>query len=133
MDVRAYIIGGSGSGSLSLQSGHVRLATPTQGRSRGVMMLTNNSGGDQLASGDVHSVTIKFLDKGSGGLIAQSGVAYVGYDADGERPYAASYNSGYGFPLVPGESYTVNIDNMNKIRVLALNSGEMIAYTGNTY
>lgn len=111
---------------------------PTSGRARGILQVTGNSGGDLLASGDTNTVTIRMLTKASGGTNDASGFILIGFDAAGERPYVGGagneIQSGYGTTvLYPGDAYTLAIDNMNRIRVVASRSGEMISYGGNVY
>lgn len=110
---------------------------PTLGRTRGIVQVSSNSGGDLLASGDVKSVTVRMGQKASGGTNDASGFVLVGYDIAGERPFVGAnpheYNSGYGFILFPGDGYTVEINNMNKIRVVSKLSGEYVSYIGNQY
>lgn len=125
----------SGMGVVTSVSGNMLATlTPTQGRSRGNVPVSSASGGDILASGDCISITIRMLNKGSGGAVTQSGLILVGFDAAGERPYASSsgiagYNSSYGFILTQGDAVTYNIDNMNRLRVYSMLSGEYISYT----
>jgi hypothetical protein len=111
---------------------------PTAGRARGVLQVTGNSGGDLLASGDTNTVTIRMLTKASGGTLDASGFILIGFDAAGERPYVGGagneFQSGYGTTILyPGDAYTVAVDNMNRLRVVASRSGEMIIYGGNVY
>lgn len=112
-------------------------AVPTSGRSRGVAKVTSLSGGDLLASGDCKTLTIRVTTKASGGTNDASGYMLIGYDATGERPFvgAAGFelDSGYGLILYPGDAYTVDINNMNKLRIVARLSGEMVSYAANVY
>lgn len=100
---------------------------PSVIRSRDQLQATSASGGVELESGDVISVTIKMLETGSGD-INQSGYVYIGGTATGDAP-----NSGHGLRLSPGDSYTVAVDNFNKVAVFATNSGEWVSYIGNQY
>lgn len=110
---------------------------PTSGRTRGIAKVTSLSGGDLLASGDSKTITVRVVTKASGGTNDASGFMLLGFDAAGERPFvgAAGFelDSGYGIILYPGDAYTVDMNNMNKIRVCAKLSGEMIAYGANVY
>lgn len=111
---------------------------PTTGRARGIAKVTSNSGGDLLASGDVKTMTIRMVQKASGGTNDASGYMLVGFDVAGERPFVGAsgfeLDSGYGtIILYPGDAYTLDIDNMNRMRVVSRMSGEMISYGGNTY
>lgn len=124
-------VAGSISASVSGQpvkvSGETVLAKATAlttGRTRADLAVTAASGGVALASGDVISCTVKMHLKGSG-QVSQSGMVWIGIS---EAP-----SSGVGFALYPGDSLTIPIDNMNKVRACALLSGETITYIGSQY
>jgi hypothetical protein len=80
----------------------------------GVLSVPANSGGTTLSSGEIVSVTIKALVKNSGDI-------YVG-GAD-NPPY-----SGYGYCLEPGESWSIDVENLNKILVVAEVSGDKVTW-----
>ena len=112
-------------GSPSGSAGVLTQATPlTTGRVRADLGVTSASGGTVLASGDCVSATVKMHVKGSG-LVTQSGIIWVGV---GEAP-----SSGVGYALYPGDSLTLPIDNLNKIRACALLSGEVLTYIASQY
>jgi hypothetical protein len=102
------VITGSGAG--------VQPHVPTAGRIRALLNVTDASGGVLLNSGDVKSVLVVALSRNSGDL-------FVGFS--NERPY-----SGYGILLQAGQSLPIDIDNMNKLAVVANESGDMISYGG---
>lgn len=91
----------------------VDIIAPTTIRTRAILIPSSASGGTALASGVVVSVTIKSL----------SGDVYVGGST--EPPY-----SGYGFLLAAGEAISLDISNLNAVRVCSNVSGGWCTYVG---
>lgn len=79
----------------------------------GTKRVTAVSGGIVLSSGEVVSVSVKALSTNSGDI-------YVGGEAP---PY-----SGAGFLLEPGEAWNLDVDNLNKVRLFAAVSGDIVSY-----
>jgi len=77
------------------------------------------SGGVILTSADCISVTVKSLSSNSGDL-------YLGGYTAGQMPY-----SGAGLLLEAGEAINVDIDNVGKIHVYAVVSGDLVSYIAN--
>jgi hypothetical protein len=82
----------------------------------GVLEVPANSGGVVLSSGSIVAVTIKALAKNSGDI-------YVGNDEEDNRPY-----SGHGFCLEPGEATSLEVQNLNTIRLVAVISGDKVTW-----
>lgn len=79
-----------------------------------VLEVPANSGGIILSSGEVVSVSIKALATNSGDI-------YVG--GPDNPPY-----SGHGFLLQPGEAINLDIENLNKVRLVACISGDKVTW-----
>lgn len=79
-----------------------------------VTQVPANSGGIILSSGEIRAVTLKSLTKNSGDI-------YVG--GDETRPY-----SGYGYCLEPGESWNIDVANLNKVTLIAVISGDKVTW-----
>jgi len=79
----------------------------------GTKRVPSLSGGVILSSGEVMGVSVKALSTNSGDI-------YVGGEAP---PY-----SGAGFLLEPGEAWNLDVDNLNKVRVFAAVSGDVVTY-----
>ena len=109
----------SGAG-VSIQSGAtVGILVPTTVTicySGNPLLVPNASGGINLLSGAVVSVTVKALT---------SNVGHVYMGGATEMPY-----SGQGFVLEPGEAITVDIANMGLVKVFATTSGDKVSYVG---
>jgi hypothetical protein len=82
----------------------------------GVLEVPANSGGVVLSSGQVVAVSIKALAKNSSDI-------YIGGDDDGTRPY-----SGHGILLEPGEVWSIEVQNLNTIRLVAVISGDKVTW-----
>lgn len=80
----------------------------------GVLVVPANSGGVILNSGEVVGVSMKALAKNSGDI-------YVG--GPDNRPY-----SGYGYCLEPGESWNLDVQNLNKVALFAVISGDKVTW-----
>ena len=80
----------------------------------GVLIVPANSGGVILNSGEVVGVSIKALAKNRGDI-------YVG--GPDNRPY-----SGYGYCLEPGETWNIDIQNLNKVALVAVISGDRVTW-----
>lgn len=80
----------------------------------GVLIVPANSGGVILGSGEVVGVSLKALAKNSGDI-------YVGGPEN--RPY-----SGYGYCLEPGEAWNIDVQNLNKIALVAVVSGDRVTW-----
>lgn len=79
----------------------------------GLKRVPSLSGGIVLGSGEVIAVSIKALSSNSGDI-------YIGGEAP---PY-----SGAGFCLEPGEAWNIEVDNLNKVRLYATVSGDIVSY-----
>jgi len=79
-----------------------------------VMFVTAASGGVILSSGEIKSVTLKAFAKNSGDI-------YVG--GPDTKPY-----SGRGFCLEPGESWNIDVENLNKALLVAVVSGDRVTW-----
>jgi len=111
-EVRALI-----SGDVVQISGQVvDFKAPTTIKTSGLFTVTGASGGANLYSGAVVSVTVKALSSNSGDI-------YVGGST--HKPY-----SGYGFLLEPGEAINVDVDNFGEVWVFAAVSGDKVTYLG---
>lgn len=82
----------------------------------GVLEVPANSGGIILGSGQIVAVSIKALARNSGDI-------YIGGDEEGTRPY-----SGHGICLEPGEAWTIEVQNLNTIRLVAVVSGDKVTW-----
>jgi len=80
----------------------------------GVLFVPANSGGIILSSGEVVSVTVKALSRNSGDI-------YIG--GPDNPPY-----SGHGYLLEPGEAVNLDVQNLNKIRLVAVVSGDIVTW-----
>ena len=92
----------------------VDIVTPTVVKTYATRVISSVSGGEPLHSGAVKSVIIKAL-----------GTFYVGGDQNGYYPY-----SGYGFLMVSGEALNLDVDDFSRVRLFAVNSGEMVTFLG---
>lgn len=81
---------------------------------QGTLFVPANSGGIAMGSGDIVGITIKALAKNSGDL-------YIGGDTS--VPY-----SGYGYCLEPGESWNLDIQNLNKVWLVSVISGDAVSW-----
>jgi hypothetical protein len=88
--------------------------TPQKVEAKEVLPIPANSGGVVLSSGDTLSVSIKALVKNSSDI-------YVG--GPDNPPY-----SGHGFCLCPGEAWNVDVQNLNKVRLVSIISGDKITW-----
>jgi hypothetical protein len=92
----------------------VDLAIPTSIKilnSGNPLLLNDNSGGVNLLSGSVYSVTVK-------ALASNSGDVYVGGSAAANYPF-----SGQGFLLSPGEAISLDTDDMGRVKCVCTVSG----------
>jgi len=80
----------------------------------GVTHVPANSGGIVLARGEVTGVVMKALVRNSGDI-------YIG--GPDTRPY-----SGEGYCLEPGESFRVDISNLDGIYVVSCVSGDAVTW-----
>lgn len=80
----------------------------------GVTPIPANSGGMVLARGEVTGVVLK-------ALVRNSGDVYVG--GPNTKPY-----SGYGYCLEPGESFRVDVSNLDGVYVVACVSGDTVTW-----
>jgi hypothetical protein len=80
----------------------------------GVLPVTAASGGMQLSSGEVVGVSIKALVRNVSDI-------YVG--GEDNRPY-----SGYGYCLEPGEAWSLDVQNLNKVYVVSCISGDAVTW-----
>jgi hypothetical protein len=80
----------------------------------GVLTVPANSGGVILSSGEVVGASLKALARNSGDI-------YVG--GPDNRPY-----SGYGYCLEPGEAWNIDIQNLNKVALVAVISGDKVTW-----
>ena len=103
------------SGAVQILSGNITIIASTGVRTRALLNVTGASGGAALASGDIHSMTMKAL----------SGTIYVGGAAAGDAPF-----SGQGFLLANGEAVSLDVDNFNRVLVCAVTSGDLVSYVG---
>lgn len=113
----------SANGSLNVQSSTVSgsvtaiIGTQTVGRTRAVLTPSDLSGGISLGSGDTITMVVKNFSSSSGDV-------YLGYS--NEPPY-----SGFGYNIAPGEAFSIDLDNFNKVAVMGTVSGFCkVAYTG---
>ena len=135
-DVRAEQLGSwdvSVSGSVTVISGLVSasvsgnivdIVTPSEIKTNAVANASGNpvripSADVALVSNDCISVTIKALSVNSGDI-------YVGGHTSGQTP-----SSGFGLLLEAGEAVNIDIDNIGKIHVYAVVSGDRITYIAN--
>ena len=79
-----------------------------------IIFVPANSGGIILSSGEVVSVTVKALSRNSGDI-------YIG--GPDNPPY-----SGHGYLLEPGEAVNLDVQNLNKIRLVAVVSGDIVTW-----
>lgn len=86
-------------------------------RTRAVLRVTANSGGTILASGNIHSVTVK--------AVSISADLYIGGVQGIDYPY-----SGYGLRLATSEAVTLDVANFNLVSVCATISGDQVSYIG---
>lgn len=86
-------------------------------RGRPLLQLNSLSGGVQLLSGAIASVTLKNL--------TGNGDVYVGGSGTGNAPY-----SGYGFLLAGGEGISLGLRNFTQVSLFAANSGDFVTYFG---
>ena len=82
-----------------------------------IVTPTASSGGTAIGSGAVSQVIIKNMSGNADVWIGSSGAA--------KAPY-----SGFGFSLADQEAITVNVNNINVIRVCANVSGEAVTVIG---
>jgi len=105
-------------------SGEVMQITPPTailtGLIRSITGGTAGSGGEVLGSGAVKAVQIK--------AITQSGAIVIG--SSGNRPWYEDRCSGLGFVLENGEVKSFDIDNLDKVYVVAQTSGDQICWLG---
>jgi len=80
----------------------------------GILQVPANSGGIILSSGEIVGLSIKALVKNSGDI-------YIGGTDD--RPY-----SGYGYCLEPGESWSLDVQNLNKVALVSIISGDAVTW-----
>ena len=80
----------------------------------GITLVPANSGGIILSSGEVVGVSIKALVKNSSDI-------YVG--GPDNPPY-----SGQGYCLEPGESWNIDVQNLNNVRLVAVISGDAVTW-----
>ena len=116
------------SGQVSISSGEVHIVsgsvtanvyTPSRIKISGSLMkVTSDSGGANLPSGAIISVTVKSLSWNSGEIMVGGST---------HRP-----NSGVGFLLEPGEAIGLDVDNLGEVLVWARNSGDYITFAGVT-
>jgi len=93
----------------------VGIETPTAVRTRDILVVSSNSGGTLLLSGDIKGATVKSL----------SGDIFIGGTTTPDMPY-----SGHGLLLAAGEAWSLDIDNFNKIRACAAVNGDWLSYAG---
>ena len=99
-------------------SGYEVSVAPLMGvRTRAILAITTNSGGQVLASGNIHSVTVK--------SVAVSADLYIGGAQGIDYPY-----SGYGLRLAPSEAITLDVNNFNLISVCATVANDPVSYIG---
>ena len=115
----------SGSNIVQLASG---FNTTTQGgltlRKVDPTVVTGLSGGVSLGSGVTpHGIRVKNILLSEGATI--SGVLFVGGSGTGLAPF-----SGAGYPLQPGDSIELKVQNFNSIRVSAGLSGASVSAIG---
>lgn len=96
-------------------SGQVTLEYGTIPRTGALVACTASSGGTQLPSGAAFSITIR--------NISGNAVVYAGSNTT--PPEIATP---VGMPLYAGDSFTIKTDNLNRIRVAAVNSGNLVAW-----
>ena len=98
----------------------VYVTPPTGGKIGGLHQVTDNSGGTILTSGAVTSMTVK-------AKAGNAGEIYVGFSVAEHMPY-----SGFGFQLDGGDGWSLDIDDMGKMRVFGSVSGDFVTYGGVT-
>lgn len=103
-------------------SGEVmQIILPTEFKTGLIRSITSASGGEVLHSGAVKAAQIK-SDKDNSGAIVIGGAT--------NRPWYQARCSGLGFVLDPGEAKSEDIDNFNRIYVVAQVSGDQISFGG---
>ncbi len=102
-------------------SGTVAIVLPTEVKAGLIRSVISNSGGEVLHSGAVMAAQIK-SDKDNSGAIVIGGAT--------NRPWYEARCSGLGFVLDPGEAKSEDIDNFNRIYVVAQVSGDQISFLG---
>ena len=113
----------SGQGALvvaSSGSDYIQVAAPMSGKARPLLSVTGASGGVILTSGAVTALTVKALTGNSGDI-------FIGFNVSTEMPY-----SGYGMLLDAGDSWTIDIDEIGRVRAFATMSGDLVSYAGVT-
>ena len=98
----------------------VYVTPPTGGKIGALHRVTSNSGGTILTSGAVTSMTVK-------AKAGNAGEIYVGFSISNYMPY-----SGFGFQLDGGDGWSLDIDDMGKVRVFGSVSGDFVTYGGVT-
>jgi len=112
----------SGNVVVAKVSGEVmQIAPPTEFKTGLIRIITDASGGEVLHSGAVKAAQIKSLATNSG-VIAIGGAT--------NRPWYQDTCSGLGFVLDPGEVKSEDIDNFNRLYVVAQVSGDQISFAG---
>ena len=114
----------SGLVSTSVSGNVIDIVTPSEIKTNAVANASGNpvsipSMNVALVSNDCISVTIKALSSNSGDI-------YIGGYTSGQTP-----NSGFGLLLEPGEAINIDIDNIGKIHVYAVVSGDKVTYIAN--
>ena len=94
--------------------------SPIAGKARPLLSVTGASGGVILTSGAVTALTVKALTGNSGDI-------FIGFNVSTEMPY-----SGYGMLLDAGDSWTIDIDEIGRVRAFATMSGDLVSYAGVT-
>lgn len=84
-------------------------------RTRGILLITDASGGQTLASGGIISLSVRSLD----------GDIYAGGSVGIEYPY-----SGYGMLMQQGDTLSLDVGNFNLVSVCASVSGYRVSYIG---
>ena len=99
----------------------VSIETPTMVKTGPIRQLTDLSGGQVLHSGAVKSVLVK-------ALAANSGMIVVG--GSGDRPWYEAACSGQGLVLDGGEVVSLDVDDFDRVYVVAEVSGEQVSFLG---
>lgn len=99
----------------------VDIKPPTAVKTGLIRSIISASGGEVLHSGAVKAAQVKSLSTNSGLILIGS---------SGDRPWYEDTCSGLGFVLDPGEVKSEDIDNFDKIYLVAQVSGDQISFLG---
>lgn len=108
----------SGLRSVIMMGTQAKLYTTPFGTLSG--QITFVSGGVALSSGQVAEVILR--NRGMG-AIGSGNIFYVGTSGTNTAPA-----SGFGFPILSGETITLHVDNLNKINVWSATSGSILTW-----